>query len=538
MSGAPLGVLLALSLTATPPTPKPTDPAPPDRELSFEAERFAREVIELANLVASKHVREPSVPDLLAAGLEELYETAGRRLPADVRQQLKDAQGQYGDLLRTVAEARLTLGRPAGLTRSLAFVTAASGFRRVTDPSTTLASSRNTSSASSDAEFGLGFELEGATGNRWLAYLLDARAALQTGAAEPPEPPIGPRWEVHRVVPGSPAARAGMRPGDFITHLNDDEVTAGSNADLFRTLVGNAYPDARAPGATIDASRPVVVKVRRPGTAGTLRVSLARTGYEPESIFGAYRRPDGRWDYMLDKEAKVGYIRLGAVENQAGQAFAQAVADLARDGATGLVLDLRWCPGGWVSPTHQILSTLLPDGLSLGTVKYRDPAYQGQGSPVSGSGVRWTSYPDLPVAVLVGPHTVGGGEMIAAALQDHGRAIVVGQRTFGKANVMHLFPVPAHGLSLRVSTGYSFRPNGKPRHRFPESTPFDDWGVKPDRGYELPMTKDLSAALGREAERQANRPAGEWASVPFDDPLNDPQKLLAVKWLKERTREK
>ena len=106
----------------------------------------------------------------------------------------------------------------------------------------------------------------------------------------------------------------------------------------------------------------------------------------------------------------------------------------------------------------------------------------------------WAKDPDRPLVVLVGPETSGGGEMVAAALQDYGRATVVGQRTLGKGNIQRAdFPAHLGDLRLKHSTGYSLRPTGRNRHRFADSQPTDDWGVRPDMGFEAPLTADLSA---------------------------------------------
>jgi carboxyl-terminal processing protease len=125
--------------------------------------------------------------------------------------------------------------------------------------------------------------------------------------------------------------------------------------------------------------------------------------------------------------------------------------------------------------------------------------------------------------------------MIAAALQDHGRAVVIGQRTFGKANIMDLINTSLPGgIGYRVSTGFTLRPNGKGRHRFPDSKPTDEWGVRPDKGFEVPLTPDLSVRLRRQAELHAIRPPGSAETVALDDPLADPQRMVALRLLKER----
>ena len=130
MGGTGLGVCLLLTLAAPPPsTPKP---ATPDPALAREASSFALLLADLADRVAAGYPREVKSHQLLAAGLAELYEKAGAKLPAHLPESL--ATAGPGDRLRLVAEARVELGRVEGLTAARTFVTAANGFTRATDP--------------------------------------------------------------------------------------------------------------------------------------------------------------------------------------------------------------------------------------------------------------------------------------------------------------------------------------------------------------------------------------------------------------------
>ena len=527
-------VLATWLLAVPPPAAEPPVRKAPDRQLSFEAEAFGRQLIELAERVSTEYVQPVPAHELYLAGLAELYDTAGLKFPEEIRKDILQANG-YADSLRVITNARVALGRRDELSGWRAFVIAVNGFSRATDPYCALSWQKSSSAAASDADFGMGFELEGATGGRWVAFQLDSGPAapiMTPNGTQPAEPPVGPKWIVKRVIPGSPAASAGLRPGDVVTHLNELEVTADSNARLFRRLASFSNPDL-ADGQTIDASKPVNLRVKREGALAPLDIAISRLGYNPESIFGVMKRADGAWNFMLDRDAKIGYIRLGSVETPAAATFALAMHSLANEGATGLILDLRWCPGGYVDPTAGICGLLLKESVTIGTVKYRHPDRNFQSTFTAAAGQGVPTYESIPLAVLVGCDTIGGGEMIAAALQDHKRGIVVGQRTFGKANLMNIVNTSIPGLTYRISTGYSFRPNGKARHRFPDSALSDDWGVRPDRGYEFSTTPDYSAKMRLQAERQAIRPPGDLGIVPFDDPLEDPQKLLAVKFLKE-----
>lgn len=552
MGGTLLALWLLAGTPAAPPVPMPLKNGQPpkyepaDDAVFREAGILAEWVADTAEKLEQEYVRPVKASDLLVAAMSEIYQDAGLELPVHFRDKLRNATNTQARA-EAVSQARIALGRADPVEGMKSVVIAAEGFRKLTDSYCGLMITRAGAFASSDAEYGLGFELEGATGSAWVAYQLELSYSVggrRGGASDPFAPPATLPWTVRRVIPGSPAAAAGLRPGDVITHLDGDEITPRSATKLFQRLVNFRQQDPRiAPPppplpSTGSDERPLKLTLSRQEAGKAMELKVDRTPYIPDSIFGVMRKRDGSWDFMLDRENKVGYIRVGSVETGADAAFRSALDGLIRDGATGLLLDLRWCPGGYVDPTAKIAGLLLPSGKTIVRIESRHPERQNRNEYLSEPGDAPEAFRTLPVAVLIGSETTGGGEMIAAALRDHGRAILVGQRTFGKANILSPLSTRFPGITYRISTGYSLRPNGKNRHRFPDSKPTDDWGLRPDPGCEVPVTKDLSAKLRESAERQAIRPPQDRIALAFDDPLGDPQKLIAAKLLKERGKEK
>jgi carboxyl-terminal processing protease len=258
-------------------------------------------------------------------------------------------------------------------------------------------------------------------------------------------------------------------------------------------------------------------------------------------VFGARRRADGTWDYMLDPKERIGYARVGGIRTgQTHYEFRDAMRSLRAAGVRGLVLDLRWCPGGYLNEATSIARLFLPESLPRGLPVARQR--KRHGADVMEMDVEFEAldvpYADLPVVALINGETSGGGELIAAALQDHGRAAVAGQRTIGKGSIQEPMRQLRSNIPFRLTTGTFLRPTGKNLQRFPDSTPADDWGVRPDEGRDLPLTADAGARLKEWWTVFTLRPAGDTEALPLDDPENDPQRSAAVQMIREMTRGK
>jgi carboxyl-terminal processing protease len=272
------------------------------------------------------------------------------------------------------------------------------------------------------------------------------------------------------------------------------------------------------------------LEVERPGERFPLRLPLERTDFAPESLFGVVRTPDNSWDYWLDRERRIAYVRLGPIENDSGDRLSEILHDLGD--VRGLVFDLRWCPGGYVDPAVQIASTFLGTGL-IAKMRYRNAEHGTTGELRADGGLIRYKAGDYPVLVLVNGETTGGGELIAAALKDNGRAKIAGTRTFGKASIQWTMSIQGlPGYTFKLSGGMYTRPNGKNLQRFPDSKPTDDWGMRPDPGYELPTSADLARKLKELHQLYALRPGGSREAMDLDDPAADPQRLRALKLMR------
>ena len=534
------GLLLLAPAAPVPAAPPPAKVAPADRQRATD---FAHQVYQTAQNILEIYARPVEMNEMIAAAVRGLHDEAGIAVSDQVLESVREAEST-AELLNLLADTRARLGNLPHLSGPRSYFAAVNGFKHATDPYCGLASPRVNRFVSIDLDFGLGIELEGASGQRWSIYRVERSvASVPVPGLFPPLPkpedvsaPAAFPWRISRVIPGSPAQRAGVRIGDVITHLDGTEVTTATANRLFGQF---AFPPSRGLDPRSGEPLPVkrALKIRREGTAAPIDVALATEAYTPETVFGVMRTDTGKWDCMLDRKHKIGYVRLGPVESAADDRMAEMLRDLKGQGCRSLILDLRWCPGGYVTPGTRIAGMFLNPNDVIAEVRARNnPLNPGATSQVYRADARLDAglFRDAPVVVLVGHETTGGGELIAAALQDNGRCKVMGQRTAGRAAIQNAISTGFSDLQFKVTTGTTLRPNGKPRQREPDSKPTDEWGIRPDPGLEVPVTLDLSKKLHRWADEHALRPAASNKALEFDDPAKDPYRAAALRYLREQ----
>jgi carboxyl-terminal processing protease len=215
-----------------------------------------------------------------------------------------------------------------------------------------------------------------------------------------------------------------------------------------------------------------------------------------ETVHGVQRDKNADWNYYLDERMKVGYVNITqfiAVDlNEDGKEdfgtvtdLKKVIARLKQTGLNGLVIDLRENPGGYLSSAWHLCELLLDKGEKIVTVKPRGAAVREYRAEVSGD-------KSFEVVVLVNGNSASASEIVAACLQDHGRATVVGEKTFGKGSVQDVVPFRPTGGELKYTIARYYPPTGRNIDKLAtEQDPaVKDWGVKPDYGFEVKLTPE------------------------------------------------
>jgi len=310
-------------------------------------------------------------------------------------------------------------------------------------------------------------------------------------------------------IPGTPAAKEGILAGDRILRIDDQSTDGISLMDAVKKMRGK-------PGT------PVVLTVRHEGEEEPIDIKIIRAAVHEDTVQGDRRDPDGKWYYLLDDTDKIGYLRITGFADRTPRQFEVALRELLDDGMRGLVLDLRGNSGGRLQAATEICDMLLDSGLIV-TIRDRDTDTDFEATPEG-------TFPNFPMAVLVNGNSASASEIVAACLQDHDRAIVVGQRTYGKGTVQEIIYLSGKGAMQLTIAGY-WRPSGENIHRDPKSKDEDPWGVKPDPGYEVELEEEQLAELRLWKMRRNRVKTADDAEPAKDDPRPDPQLAKAVEYL-------
>jgi carboxyl-terminal processing protease len=255
----------------------------------------------------------------------------------------------------------------------------------------------------------------------------------------------------------SPGSRAGILSGDRILKINSQSTEKMSLTDAVKNLRGDAGSEVR-------------ITLMRPSTGAIKEYKLSRAIINVDMV----KDINGKKEFPLD-ESKIGYVRLVQFGEKTSDELESALRKLKSEGMQGLVLDLRWNPGGLLEQAVEVCQKFLPRGELVVTTEGRNPAQNTMRKAMGRGG---DELRNMPIVVLVNLGSASASEIVAGCLQDLKRAVILGEKTFGKGSVQSIFPL-ADGSALRLTTAKYYTPSHKVIH---------EEGITPD--VVVPLTTD------------------------------------------------
>jgi C-terminal peptidase prc len=459
-----------------------------------DALQFARRVLEATQIIKEGYVKDVSQGDMVGWALRGLYRRADEKVPAEIEERLKGVKELRETELQTLlTDARLALGRREDLDKHKDIDIALQRMLSHLDPYTTYVDPEQLERFKQEirSKFtGIGVQIRKDAGSDMLLVVTP--------------------------IKGSPAYNAHLQTGDIITSITRETDSHGNALPGGKETIstkGMALSDAVK---VIQGQRgtKVGVTVQREGESKPLEFEIIRGTIEVDTVLGYRRSPENdEWSYWVDEANKIGYIRLTSFSDNSARHLYRVMNDLTRQGVKGFVLDLRFNPGGLLESAVKISDLFIDDGLIV-SIRPR------VGREARLNGVHEGSLLDFPMVCLVNGYSASGSEIVGAALQDHKRALVVGERSYGKGSVQNIQDFD--GGQIKLTTASFWRPSGKNLNKASTAgKDEDEWGVTPDRQVKLSRKEreELAEAL-HESEvipRKDRTPSAKETKPPFKD---------------------
>jgi carboxyl-terminal processing protease len=268
---------------------------------------------------------------------------------------------------------------------------------------------------------------------------------------------------VIRVFQSSGAEDAGMLPNDKIIAVDGRELNGEDVSEVVTWIKGD-------PGTTVN------VTVYRPSTEETLELTIERRKIDNSTV-----------SYTM-KDNNIGYIEVTDFYEATADQFSDAIDDLQSQGMTGLIVDLRNNPGGYVSTVVSMCNRILSEG----TIVYTEDK---DGNVLEKYEADSEESLDIPMVVLVNGNSASASEIFSGCMKDHGTATIVGTTTFGKGIVQQVIPL-SDGSAVKLTIAKYFTPNGNDIHQI---------GIEPDIVVELPEELQSMSVIPEEQDTQLQK---------------------------------
>ena len=440
-------------------------------------ETYASKVTAWVKEISARYIKPFTPGELTALAIRGLYTAAEEPLPTDLNEALQKPKELTSDQRKELLiDARVRLGKREDL----------DGDKAV-DLSLTMAcnslNDRYTIYTDRDGVLKMASQLRG----RFTGIGVQIRRdAVRDGLL------------VTTPIKGSPAYRAGIQAGDLITEIRLEVDKNGKPLPATATKVFSTKGMKSEEAVNLilgEPHSPVTVVVEREGLKEPKPYRLMRDSVSVETVHGYKRKENNDWSYFLDEKYKIGYVHIsqfimhtnedtGREESGTWTDLKKAVAEMKKSGLNGLVLDLRENPGGYLSSAVNICD-LFVGRQPIVTVKPRVGSVRQEKGKTAGDG-------SFPMVVLINGGSASASEIVAACLQDHGRAVIVGERSYGKGSVQDVVDFPATGGELKYTIARYYPPSGRniDKSATEQDPTIKDWGVKPDDGFEVKLSSE------------------------------------------------
>jgi carboxyl-terminal processing protease len=282
--------------------------------------------------------------------------------------------------------------------------------------------------------------------------------------------------EVVSPIDGSPAFEAGVMAGDVLLKVNGQELEGKRLPDVVNMIKGELNSE-------------VTLTVRH-ATGEVVDLTMKRQQIVVPTVKGYARNPDNTWDYFVSDTPKIGYLRITQFTPETRDNLRGVIDELLRQQMKGLILDLRFNPGGRLDQAVLVIDDFLDEGVIVKTRGRSRPERTEHASVPD-------TLPAFPMIVLVNEHSASAAEIVAGSLMDNRRALVIGERTYGKGSVQELIPLDGNSGELKLTVAYYYLPSGRLVHRKKDAT---DWGVEPQ--IIIPMTDAEERAMMQDRMEQ------------------------------------
>jgi carboxyl-terminal processing protease len=329
---------------------------------------------------------------------------------------------------------------------------------------------------------------------------------------------------------GTPAYDAGIIAGDQLLSIDGEDTTGFEMEDAVRRLRGRV-------------GQRVKLTVLHVGHDEGVEIELTRGEINVPSVLGDWRDAQGRWQFTLASDPTTGYLRVTTFGEQTVRELRAALEELSKRGIQALIVDLRGNTGGYLRAAIDTCDFFVKQGEIVsvrgrethraemkrggGAEADRAPRFKNQQRHMASGNADYAAW---PMAVLVNRASASASEIVAACLQDHQRATIVGERTWGKGTVQNVIQLEGGKSALRLTIASFWRPSDKNIHRFADAKEEDDWGVRPNPGFEVKLTDDERRKLFDDRRRRdvIQRPGSDVEVAPGYDPQLD-KAIEAVK---------